>query len=109
VNEQLQEDWLDLRLREQAGYIDDDGFTARVVQQLPQRGQSRSLRGVILLGVTLLGCILAYLVSGRGTFLVHAAEFLVALPIVTVCGIAGVCALFVTVVGASAAASKARS
>lgn len=109
MNEQLQEDWLVARLRDEARYIDDNGFTARVVQQLPQRRSAPSLRAVILLGVTLIGCILAYLVSGRGTFLAHTAEFLVALPIVTVCGIAGACALLVTVVGASAAVSKARS
>lgn len=119
MNEQLQDevgvtdpgdnDWLDARLRDEAVYIDDDGFTARVVQQLPASRQSRSRRAVILLGVTLIACVVAYLISGRGTFLAHAAEFLVAMPIATVCAIAGACGLLVTVVGASAAVSKARS
>ena len=109
MNEQLQEDWLDARLREEGRYIDDDGFTARVVQQLPPSRSARSLRAVILLVVTLIGCTLAYLISGRGTFLAHTAEFLVALPIVTVCGIAGACGLLVTIASASAAISRARS
>ncbi len=55
MDEQLQEDWLDARLRDEARYIDDDGFTARVVQKLPGAGQSRTRsRAVILLGITLL-------------------------------------------------------
>ena len=33
-----QEDWLDRELREAAPYIDDEGFTARVLQQLPPPG-----------------------------------------------------------------------
>ncbi len=107
--EKLQEDWLEARLRDEAVYIDDGGFTARVVQQLPLRRQSRTWRAAILLGVTLFACIVAYLVSGRGTFLTHTAEFLVAMPIATVCTIAGMCCLLVTIAGASAAVSKARS
>ncbi len=35
MNEIKQEDWLDRQLREAAPYIDDEGFTARVLQQLP--------------------------------------------------------------------------
>ncbi len=108
MGEELQEDWLDARLREEAVYIDDDGFTGRVMQQLPARHQSRSLRAVILLAVTLVACIVAYLVSGQGMFLTQTAEFLVAMPLATVCAIAGACALLVTAVGASAAFAKAR-
>ena len=37
MDEKLQEDWLDARLRDEAPYIDDAGFTARVVQKLPAR------------------------------------------------------------------------
>lgn len=102
-------DWLDARLRDEAVYIDDDGFTARVMQQLPASRQLRSRRDFILLAVTLIACLVAYLISGRGTFLAHAAEFLVAMPIVTVCAIAGGCGLLVTIIGASAALAKARS
>src|SRR5437762_1503583 len=45
-----QEDWLDRELREAAPYIDDDGFTVRVLQQLPAPRRSHDLlRSVILL------------------------------------------------------------
>ncbi len=69
MDENLQEDWLDARLREDAAYIDDSGFTAGVVQKLPARPVGRSLRAVILLGVTVAACVVAYLLSG-GSWLV---------------------------------------
>ena len=108
MDEQLQEDWLDAKLREEAPYIDDAGFTAQVVQKLPTPGRSRRTRNVILLGVTIIASLIAYLVSGGGTFLTAAAAFLVAMPLVTVCAIAGTSALVVMIVGASAAVSKSR-
>ena len=108
MDEQLQEDWLDAKLREEAPYIDDAGFTARVMQQLPARQRSRSMRAVILLGVTFVACAIAYVLSGYGASLANAADFLVAMPIVTVCVIAGCCGLLVTALGASAALSQSR-
>ncbi|MBA3881397.1 MAG: hypothetical protein H0X73_01520 [Chthoniobacterales bacterium] len=109
MDEQLQEDWLDAQLREEAPYIDDAGFTARVVQQLPAgRRQSRVVRVSVLLGVTFVACVIAYLVSGGGRFLADAATFLVAMPLATVCAIAGLCAITVMGVSAYAAASNAR-
>ena len=64
-----QEDWLDKELREATPYIDDAGFTARVLQQLPPPRRSRDLlRAAILLGMTLLASVLAYVVSGGGRF-----------------------------------------
>jgi hypothetical protein len=109
MDEQVQEDWLDAQLRDDAPYIDDAGFTAKVVQQLPAgRRHSRLARAVILLGVTLLACVAAYVVSGRGQFLGDAAAFLVAMPFATVCVIAALCAITVMGVSAYAAMSKAR-
>ena len=65
MNEMEQEDWLDRQLREAAPYIDDAGFTARVLRQLPApRPQRDWLRVVILLTITILGSALAYLVGG---------------------------------------------
>ena len=52
MDEQIQEDWLDARLRTEAPYIDDAGFSARVVAQLPVRRARSSLRAIILLGAT---------------------------------------------------------
>jgi Ca2+/H+ antiporter len=108
MEEQLQEDWLDARLREEAPYIDDAGFTARVVHQLPAPQRSRRVRTVILLGFTIIATLVAYLASDRGTFLADTAAFMVAMPLVTVCVIAGLTAMIVTAVGASAAISKTR-
>ena len=108
MDEQLQEDWLDAKLRDEAPYIDDDGFTARVMQQLPAPAPSRSRRNVILLGVSIIASLVAYLVSGRGTFLAEAAAYMVAMPLVTVCAIAGISAFVVMIFGTTAAMSKAR-
>ena len=109
MDEKLQEDWLDARLRDEAPYLDDAGFTARVMQQLPaKRSQTRSSRAVILLGVTFIASAIAYLVSGRGGFLTDAAAFLVAVPIWTLCLLAICSGVVITVLGASAAFSKAR-
>ena len=106
--EQSQEDWLDARLRDEAPYIDDAGFTARVMQQLPAPARSRSSRNVILFGMTIIASLLAYLLSGGGTFFADAAAFLVAMPLVTICAIAGASALVIMGLGAAAAVSNTR-
>jgi hypothetical protein len=108
MDEQLQEDWLDAKLRDEAPYIDDDGFTARVMQQLPAPARSRARRNVILLGVSIIASLVAYLVSGRGAFLAESAAFMVAMPLVTVCAIAGISALVVMIFGTTMAMSKSR-
>lgn len=71
MNENLQEDWLDARLRDEAAYIDDGGFTAGVVQKLPAPPIRHALRAVILLGVTLVASTIAYLLSDGGWFIVE--------------------------------------
>jgi hypothetical protein len=78
------------------------------MQQLPAPTASRSQRHVILMGVAIIASLVAYLVSGGGTFLADAAAFLVAMPLVTVCAIAGISALVVMIFGTTAAMSKAR-
>ena len=81
MDEKQQENSLDQQLRGAAPYIDDEGFTARVLQQLPQPRRGRdSLRAVILLGITLLASALAYVLSDGGRFLVVAMARLTALP-----------------------------
>jgi hypothetical protein len=60
----IDDETLDRQLREAAPYIDDDGFTARVMARLPAaRPQRRWLRAMILLGLALLGSGVAYLLS----------------------------------------------
>ncbi|MEP6810741.1 MAG: hypothetical protein ABI992_10895 [Chthoniobacterales bacterium] len=109
MDEQLQEDWLDAKLRDEAPYLDDAGFTVRVLSQLPARRQSRSLRNAFFFAITLLACVVAYFVSGGGSFLGENAAFLVAMPIWTVCALAGFCGLLVMGLGTAAALKTTRS
>jgi hypothetical protein len=105
-----QEDWLDQQLREAAPYIDDDGFTARVLQQLPPPRRSREvLRAAILLGMTLLASALAYVVSGGGRFVNVTVERLAALPALWVFALALASGLVIAAVGATAAISGDRA
>jgi hypothetical protein len=105
-----QEDWLDRELREAAPYIDDDGFTARVLQQLPRPRRGRDwLRAAILLGMTLLASVLAYVVSGGGRFVSVSIERLASLPVLWVFVLALASGLVISAVGATAALSKGRA
>jgi len=104
-----QEDWLDRELREAAPYIEDEGFTARVLQQLPppRRGHD-VLRAAILLGMTFLASVLAYVISGGGRFVGVTIERLAALPALWVFGLALASGLVISAVGATAAISRGR-
>jgi anti-sigma factor RsiW len=105
-----QEDWLDRELREAAPYIDDEGFTARVLQQLPPRRPPRDLlRAAILLGMTLLASALAYVLSGGGRFVGVTIERLTALPALWVFVLAAASGLVVAAVGAAAAVVRGRA
>ena len=104
-----QEDWLDRELREAAPYIDDEGFTARVLQQLPAPRRGRDLlRAAILLGMTFLASVLAYVVSDGGRFVSVTIERLAALPVLWVFVIALASSLVIAAVGATAALSRDR-
>lgn len=64
---------LDARLRDETPYIDDAGFTARVMQQLPHRRFSWSAqRAFIIFAATIVSVVIAYFASGEGMF-VHDA------------------------------------
>ncbi len=105
-----QEDWLDRELHEAAPYIDDEGFTARVLQQLPAPRRSHDLlRAVILLGTTFLASVLAYVVSGGGRFVSISLERLAALPALWVFVLALASGLVMAVAGAMAAISRSRA
>jgi hypothetical protein len=105
-----QEDWLDQQLREAAPYIDDAGFTARVVQQLPPPRRGRDwLRAAILLGMTLLASALAYVASEGGRFIGMTLERLAALPALWVFLLALASGLAVTALGAAAAISRSQT
>jgi hypothetical protein len=67
----ISDDALDRQLRDALPYVDDSGFTARVLSRLPvQRHANQSLRSAILIGLTLLGSALAYILSDSGRFIV---------------------------------------
>ena len=105
-----QEDWLDRELREAAPYIDDEGFTARVLQQLPPARRGHDLlRAAILLGMTLLASVLAYVVSGGGRFVSITLERLATLPALWVFVLALASGLVVAAAGAVAAISRGQT
>jgi hypothetical protein len=58
MNAPAENDPLDAQLREQNTYVDDGGFTARVVQALPPRRRVW-LRPAILLSAIAIGSVLA--------------------------------------------------
>ena len=109
MDEKSREDWLDRQLREAAPYIDDDGFTARVLQKLPvARPRRQSLRSAILLGITLLGSALAYTLSDGGRFIAVEMERLAVLPSLWLIALALASGLLVMAGGLIAAISKTR-
>src|SRR5712692_4771647 len=81
MEEMNQEDWLDRQLRDAAPYIEDSGFTTRVLQQLPApRRRGQSLRPAILIGMSLLASAVAYVLSDGGRFVVVGMTRLTVLP-----------------------------
>ena len=69
MNAMIDDDTLDRQLRDATPYIDDEGFTARVIARLPvTRREPRWLRAMILLGLTAIGSGIAYVLSGGGRF-----------------------------------------
>jgi hypothetical protein len=93
MEEKLQEDWLDSKLRDEAPYLDDAGFTSRVVQKLPARHVRRSYRAFMLIGITLAACVVAFWLAGGTNFLVDGIGFVTMMPAtrmwLTVAAVAG--------------------
>jgi hypothetical protein len=81
MEEKLQEDLLDARLRDDVPYIDDSGFTSRVVRKLPARQVRRSYRAFILIGITLVACLVAFRLSGGSRFFVEGVTYLTMMPV----------------------------
>jgi len=106
MDENLQEDWLDARLRDEAVYVDDGGFTSCVVQKLPAHRVRHSLRAVILLGVTLVASAIAYLLSGGGWFIAEGVTRFARLPLPVIWLSAAGATVLVMVGGLAAAMSK---
>ena len=63
----IDDETLDRQLREAVPYVDDDGFTVRVMANVPAAPREpRWLRAMVLIGLALLGSGVAYLLSGGG-------------------------------------------
>ena len=62
---------MDRRLRDTVPYIEDDGFTALVLRQLPRPQRSgQFLRPLILVGMSAFASALTYVLSDGGRFVV---------------------------------------
>ncbi len=105
-----QDDVLDRKLREAAPYIDDNGFTTRVLSRLPASQQKKelTLRGVILIGLTILGSALAYKLSDGGHFISVGIVRAASLPALWLLLGAAATGMLLTVAGAAAAVSNNR-
>ncbi len=108
MDDKLQEDWLDARLREDAPYLDDAGFTSRMVQKLPARQVRRSYRVFILIGLTLVACVAAFWLAGGTNLLFDAFTNVAMLPVMWMWIYAAAAALLVMAGGLAAAMSRAR-
>ena len=102
------EDWLDKQLREEAPYIDDSGFTGRVMKQLPRRHSLRTQRAIIILTATIVSVVIAYFGSGEGWFVREALVRAATLPPLTVFGFVIACGLLLIVGGLWAALTRIR-
>jgi hypothetical protein len=107
MDETQEIDWLDRQLREAVPYIDDDGFSRGVLQRLPARRTNlQRFRAVVLLGATLIACLIAYLLSDRGEFVLRAVNRLAGMSPLMLVGIAILAGVMITLAGSVAAISR---
>lgn len=103
------DDSLDARLRDETPYILDDGFTTRVMQQLPQRPRSlQTQRSLIILTAAIFSVIIAYFASGEGMFVRDTFVRLAVLPPLQLLILFVVCGMAMLASGVWAALSRAR-
>jgi len=107
MNEQLEQDWLDRKLQEAVLYIEDDGFTARVLRQLPPPlRRMEFLRSFILVAMSALASALTYVLSDGGRFILVEMFRLTTIPTVWVVAFALASGILVMVGGIFAAMYK---
>jgi hypothetical protein len=103
------DDLLDARLRDETPYIDDDGFAARVMKQLPARPRSFQMqRSLVILSAAIVSAIVAYFASGEGMFVRDTFARLVVLPPLQLLLLLLVCGTAMILGGAWAAFSRTR-
>lgn len=108
MEQNLQEDAFDARLRDETPYIDDAGFTSRVVQKLPARHVRRSYRAFILVGITLAACIAAFWFAGGTSFAFEAYANVAMLPVTWMWAFTAMVGVLVMAGGLAAAVSRSR-
>ena len=108
MDEKIQEDSLDARLRDDAPYIDDAGFTSRVVQKLPARQVRRSYRVFLLLGITLAACLAAFWLAGGTSFAIDTYANMAMMPVTWMWVTAAAVGVLVMAGGLAAAVSRSR-
>jgi len=108
MDEKLQEDSLDARLRDEAPYIDDAGFTSRVVQKLPVRQVRRSYRAIIMIGITVAAFLAAFWLAGGTSLAIDAYTNVAMMPIMWMWISAAGAALLVMAGGLAAALARSR-
>ena len=106
MEENLQEDWLDAQLRDESPYIDDAGFTSKVVQKLPARPVGYRVRAAILIGLTVLASIVVYF-SGVFWFIAETVTKFALLPMPVILFSAALATALVMAGGVAAVLSKA--
>jgi hypothetical protein len=105
----IDDELLDRQLREAVPYIDDNGFTARVLQSLPaQAAAPDRLRGTVLIVAALVASVLAYFLSGGGRFVDELIVRLFALPLLWLLCLAAGSGMVVGALGLGAAWVKSR-
>lgn len=103
------DDLLDARLRDETPYIDDAGFTARVMQQLPHRRFSWSAqRAFIIFAATIVSVVIAYFASGEGMFVQDAFARISSLRPMQLLLLILVCGTGMTIAGLWAALARTR-
>jgi hypothetical protein len=108
MDEKLQEDWLDMRLRDETPYLDDAGFTSQVVQKLPARQVRRSYRAFILLGITLVACLAAFWFAGGTSLAFETYANVAMLPVMWMWIFAAAVGFLVMAGGLAAALARSR-
>src|SRR2546421_10869828 len=107
MNEPIEQDWLDRKLQEAAPYIEDDGFTAQVLRQLPApQRRLEFLRPFILVGMSAFASALTYVLSDGGRFILVEMFRLTTIPTLWVVVFALASGMLVMAGGIFAATSK---
>ena len=103
----ISDEMLDRQLAEAAPYIEDDGFTARVLRQLPQPlRRTEFLRSFILVAMSALASALTYVLSDGGRFILVEMFKLSTIPTLWVVVFALAAGMLVMAGGIFAATSK---